>query len=132
VRTGHEKDTSDEAILAALRDGGLGSVLERAGGLDVEHDWPSMASLGERQELVIAGLILARPSFAVLDRVSTALGTARLEQCLHRLTENSIGYINFDERAASIDLYDAVLQIEDNGAWNWRQGSIADGVSPHS
>ena len=102
IPTGHERELSDEGILAALRESGLSSVVERAGGLNVEHDWPTILSLGERQQLVITGLILARPSFAILDRVSTTLGSAQLEQSLQRLTDNAITYVNFDG-AASVD-----------------------------
>ena len=97
MQTGREQDISDERILAAVRDSELESLVERVGGLDVERDWPTILSLGERQQLAIARLILARPSFAILDRVSTALGSARLTQSLQRLTDNSIAYMNFDE-----------------------------------
>jgi putative ATP-binding cassette transporter len=129
VGPGREQDISDERILAAVRDGGLESVVARAGGLDVERDWATILSLGERQQLAIAGLILARPSFAILDRVSTALGPDRLKQSLHRLTDNSIGYINFDEAAVAVDLYDAVLEIDANAAWNWKPSARANGLS---
>jgi putative ATP-binding cassette transporter len=124
VRAEQETGISDERIWAAIRDGGLESVVDRAAGLDVEQDWPTIFSLGEQQQLLIARLILARPSFGILDRVSTALGSARLEleQSLRRFTDNSIAYINFDEAAASAELYDAVLEIAANGAWNWKQG----------
>jgi vitamin B12/bleomycin/antimicrobial peptide transport system ATP-binding/permease protein len=127
VRTGQEKEISDERILAEIRASGLDSLMERAGGLDVEHDWPTIASLGEQQQLVIVHLILARPSFAILDRVSTALGSVQLEHSLQRLTDNSITYINFDDAPESVELYDAVLDIDINGAWNWKQSGTADG-----
>ncbi len=130
IRTGQERENSDEQILSAIRDGGLDSVVERAGGLDAEHDWPTILSLGEQQELMVLRLILARPSFAVLDRVSTTLGRASLPGCLQRLTASSITYINFDQAAepAAIEFYDAVLQIDANGAWSWNQIGPVD---PH-
>ena len=74
VGSRQEKEISDERILAAIRDVGLDSLVQQAGGLHVEHDWPRILSLGEQQQLVIVRLILARPSFAILDRVSTTLG----------------------------------------------------------
>jgi vitamin B12/bleomycin/antimicrobial peptide transport system ATP-binding/permease protein len=126
IRTGQEKEISDERILAAISNAGLDSVVKRAGGLDIEHDWPAILSLGEQQQLDIIRLILARPPFAMLDRVSTALGSTQLEQSLQRLTDNGITYINFDEAAVSVELYDAVLEIDANGAWNWKQIPPAD------
>ena len=123
VPTGREQDTSDERILAAIHDGGLDSVVRLAGGLDTEHDWPTILSLGEQQQLALVRLILARPSFVLLDRVSTALGPAMLRRSLQRLTASSITYISFDLTAESqpVDLYDAVLQINADGAWSWNQ-----------
>jgi putative ATP-binding cassette transporter len=120
---GQEQKISDERILAAIHDAGLDSVVQRAGGLDAERDWPAILSLGEQQQLVVTRLILTRPSFAVLDRVSTALGRAMVEQSLERLTANSITYINFDQVAGAepVEFYDAVLHINANGAWSWNQ-----------
>ena len=121
IHPGRERDLSDEQILAALHDGDLDSIMLRAGGLDTEHDWPTILSLGEQQQLLVIRLILARPSFALLDRVSTALGPATLEWSLRRLSANSITYINFDQLAEShpVELYDVVLQLDANGAWSW-------------
>ena len=121
IPTGPEQDVSDERILTAIHDGGLDSAMWRAGGLDTEHDWPTILSLGEQQQLLVIRLILARPSFALLDRASTTLGPAILQSSLRRLSANSITYINFDPAAESdpVDLYDAVLQLNANGAWSW-------------
>jgi putative ATP-binding cassette transporter len=128
VPTGREQETPDEQILEAIRDGGLDSVVQRAGGLDTEHDWPTILSLGEQQQLLVIRLLLARPSFALLDRVSTALGPALLEGSLRRLTASSITYINFDQAAGpeSVDLYDALFRIDADGAWGWDRLGSAD------
>ena len=122
-----EQQISDERILIAMRDAGLESLVNQHGGLDVEHDWATMLSLGEQQRLVIVRLVLARPSFAILDRVSTTLGPAQLDECLQRLTDNSITYINFDDAVQSLALYDAVLEIDSNGGWKWEEPRRADG-----
>jgi vitamin B12/bleomycin/antimicrobial peptide transport system ATP-binding/permease protein len=120
VRAEQEKACPDECILAAVRAGGLEAVVERAHGLDVEQDWPAMLSLGEQQQLIITRLVLARPAFALLDRVSTTLGSAQLEQALRRLSDNGITYIHFDEAPPSLALYDAVLEIDLTGRWSWK------------
>ncbi len=121
--TRQEQDISDERILEAIRDGGLDSVVLRAGGLDTEQDWPAILSLGEHQQLMVVRLILARPSFALLDRVGTALGPALLQRALQQLTASSITYINFDQAADSepVEFYDAVLEINADGVWCWRE-----------
>ena len=42
-------------------------------------------------------------------------------QALRRLDENSITYIVLAEEAESVEMYDAVLEIETDGTWNWKQ-----------
>ena len=121
VRSGQEQVIPDDRITAALHDAGLDAVLARAGGLDGEHDWPAILSLGEQQLLALTRLILARPAFAVLDRVNAALKPAQVRQALERLDENSITYITLAEDADSVAMYDAVLEIDAEGAWSWRR-----------
>jgi putative ATP-binding cassette transporter len=119
--TGQEQVITDDQITIALRDAGLDSVRARAGGLDIEHDWSAILSLGEQQLLALTRLILARPAFAMLDRVNTALKPAQVRQALRRFNQNSITYITLAEDAESVELYDAVLEIDADGAWTWRR-----------
>jgi putative ATP-binding cassette transporter len=119
VRTGQEEVISDDQVRAALREAGLEPVLKRAGGLDVEQDWPAILSLGEQQQLALTRVILARPAFAMLDRVNATLKPAQVREWLRRLQENSITYTTLAEVAESVDLYDAVLEIDADGVWRW-------------
>jgi putative ATP-binding cassette transporter len=128
LRTGQEKVISDDQVVAELRECGLEPVLNRAGGLDAEHDWPAIVSLGEQQQIALTRLILARPAFVMLDRVSGALKPAQFRSYLQRLDANSITYVTFDEVAESKDLYDAVLEIDADGGW--RYGRIESGPEP--
>jgi vitamin B12/bleomycin/antimicrobial peptide transport system ATP-binding/permease protein len=119
--TGQEQVMTDDEITGALREAGLDSVPGRAGGLDSERDWPTMLSVAEQQLLALTRLTLARPAFAMLDRVTAALKPAQVREAFRRLDENSITYITFAEDPESLDLYDAVLEIDADGAWNWRR-----------
>jgi putative ATP-binding cassette transporter len=87
--------------------------------LDSEHDWPAILSLGEQQLLALTRLVLARPAFAMLDRVNATLRPAQVRAALRRLDESSITYITLAEDAEPVDLYDAVLEIDAEGAWRW-------------
>ena len=128
--TGQEKAVPEEVVLTALDDAGLRSVLERAGGLDVEHDWSAILSLGEQQQLAVTRVILARPAFAILDRVNSVLNLAQLRQSLRLLAENDITCVIFAESAESVELYDAVLEINTNGAWRWMNKPPPSGIPP--
>jgi vitamin B12/bleomycin/antimicrobial peptide transport system ATP-binding/permease protein len=110
----------DDQILAALRAAGLGPVVERAGGLDVDRDWHAFVSLGDQQLLGLTRIVLARPRFVFLDRVETTLGPDQVRQALERQTANSITSIHLAQAAQSVEEYDPVLEIDGDGAWTWR------------
>jgi putative ATP-binding cassette transporter len=124
-----DKCIPDDRLTAALHDAGLDSVLKRAGGLDVEQDWPTVLSLAEQQQLGVIRLILARPAFAVLDRLTDALKPAQLQQCLDGLHKTDITYVSLTEERPAVDQYDAALEIEPDGTWHWR---AATDKSPES
>lgn len=120
LRTGQEESVPDDRIMAALRDTGLDPVVTRAGGLGAERDWPAVLSLGEQQLFALTRLVLARPEFAVLDRVNATLTPAQVRQALLLLRRHSITYVTLAEAVQSADLYDAVLEIDADGTWRWK------------
>jgi vitamin B12/bleomycin/antimicrobial peptide transport system ATP-binding/permease protein len=103
-----------------LRRFGLDSTLERAGGLDVERDWDGVLSLGDQQLLAVARIVLAAPTFAVLQSPSTTIAPEQLTHVLRTLSEAGITYIVFGG-ADGRDAYDAVLELRAGGAWGWRR-----------
>jgi vitamin B12/bleomycin/antimicrobial peptide transport system ATP-binding/permease protein len=124
-RSGQEQVITDVQITSALNDVGLGSIQERVGGLDTERDWSTVLSLGQQQLLAITRLIFLRPAFALLDRVTESLKPAQLREILRCFNENSITYITFAEDAESVELYDAVLEIDGDGGWTWSRSDRA-------
>jgi putative ATP-binding cassette transporter len=125
VPSGQEKVIADDQITNTLRDAGLGSIQLRAGGLDKEQDWSATLSLGEQQLLALTRLIFARPAFAMLDRVTASLKPAQVREALRRLDENSVTYVVFAEDVESVELYDAMLEIDGDGRWAWSRISRA-------
>jgi hypothetical protein len=65
--------------------------------------------------------MLARPAFALLDRVHDAIKPAQFRQVLQRLTAASITYVTLAEGPEAADLYDAVLEIGADGGWRWKR-----------
>lgn len=116
---GKQQAVTDDQITAALHTLGLESIAAHAGGLDSERDWPAILSLRDQQLLALARLILARPAFALLDRIDGVFEPAQLSQALRRLDENSITYVAFAENAELVEQYDAVLEIRSDGTWSW-------------
>jgi putative ATP-binding cassette transporter len=120
---GRESVMPDEEVLTLLHDRGLGPVLQRAGGLDAERDWLSELSLEEQQLLALTRLSLASPCFAFLDRPGSVVGSHKLGQALKQLSANSISYVMLGRATDANGVFDAVLDIQDDGRWEWKPAS---------
>jgi vitamin B12/bleomycin/antimicrobial peptide transport system ATP-binding/permease protein len=129
VGDGEQQVIGDDQITTTLHDMGLDAIVARAGGLDSERDWPATLSLREQQLLALTGLILARPAFAMLDRLDAVLEPSQLGQALRRLDENSITYVVLAENAELVERYDAVLEVRADGTWRWTPARKAPSAS---
>ena len=129
LRTGRESEVRDETIVAVLRAIGLEAATKRVGGLDVEHDWDDVLSLSEQQLFAAARILLAAPTFAVLQSPSTTLGAEQVTRILRLLSEASITYLEFGKVEDPRDSYDAALELHAGGAWSWRPANEASKMS---
>jgi putative ATP-binding cassette transporter len=120
VRTGREEAVGDARILEVLRALGVEGVVARAEGLDAEHDWDGLLSLGEQQLLALARVVLAAPRFAVLDRPGTLLGADVVARALDLLAEHSITAVTFASDTALAAQHDAQLELGPGGHWSHR------------
>ncbi len=140
VRTGTETEVGDDRLLEILRNMDLMPLVQRAGGLDEEQDWDELLSLGEQQMLAFSRLLLARPHFAFLDRISTALNPEDVTQMLRMLRKHDITYLSLgrdrhgrrdtDDR---LENYESVLEIRPDGSWSWKavkDGEILEEIAP--
>jgi putative ATP-binding cassette transporter len=120
VRSGHEREVSDAEIVGVLRELGLGHALERIGGLDVQGDFAHILSLGEQQLLAVARVVLAAPSFVVLQNPGVTLAPEQLAQALAQLTRARVTYLTLGALEAPPGAYDTILEIHADGAWDLR------------
>ena len=114
----------DERILAALAGAGAGDVPGRVGGLDVEVDWGSVVPLADRQAVAVARVFFARPPFAVLDRIDTALGP-RADGVFDRLAGLGIGWVAFADPGGPAGHPDEVLELADDGTWSLHKPGVS-------
>lgn len=105
-----------EDILEKL---GLGPVLVRLGGMDIERDWDSALSLDEQQLFSLARALLVRPRFVFLNRAGSALGGDQFSRILEQLAEDSIGYINLGKAIDPKEHHDAILELNSDGGWRF-------------
>jgi putative ATP-binding cassette transporter len=109
----------DERILDVLRKVGLELLVRRLGGLDTEHKWETVLSLGERQLIAFARLLLAEPDFAFLDDAASALSESRRAEVYRLLADTGISYISVGERRPSLlGSHDTILELRPDGTWS--------------
>lgn len=133
VRTGQEEEVSEELLFTELRALKIDSVVQRAGGFDVAHNWKDILSLGEQQLLAFVRLVLVSPRFVFLERVGHALSREDAANVLEVLAKKDITYITVGRHGVRDDddklkHYDAVLELMVDGNWIWspiKDGRIA-------
>ncbi len=108
-----------------MRELKIESILKGYGGFDTRHHWENVLPLAEQKLLVVARLLLVKPSFVFLDRPSATLGPEHLECVLGLLRQHKITFVTFEERGAHLEYYDRMLELERGGVWTCK--SIVDG-----
>ncbi len=108
---------SDQHILDALKALQIEHLARF--GLDTEQDWASLLGLSEQQLLAIARVLLVAPRFVFLDRPSSALDPQKVGYVLALFSQRSISYVTFEEAAADLKPYTAVLELYPGGKWRW-------------
>jgi putative ATP-binding cassette transporter len=120
VRTAGAEQAGDARIAEVLRALGAEGVIARAEGLDAEHDWDDLLSLGEQQLLSLARVLLAAPRFAVLDRPGTLLAPEAVARALDLFAAHSITAVTFAPDASLAARHDAILELAEGGGWTWQ------------
>jgi putative ATP-binding cassette transporter len=112
---------ADDEIAGVLREVGLEPVVQEQGGLDAARNWMEVLSLEEQQRLSVARAVLAKPDFAFLAHLDSALGDEEQERFLKLFAKQGITYVSFGDRAPDTSLYDARLELNDDGSWKWTE-----------
>lgn len=116
---GGSHEITDDEIVCALREVGLESAVKEHGGLDTERNWLEVLSFEEQQRLSLAGVVLAKPDFVFFAQLDSALGDLEQERFLKLLAEHGLTYVSFGDRGPDPGLYDAFLELNNDGSWTW-------------
>jgi putative ATP-binding cassette transporter len=110
--------TIPDAELARLLERvNLGELIDRAGGLNAERDWPKLLSIGEQQRLAFARVLLAEPRYALLDEATSALDAANEEQLYRELARLHTTPVSVSHRPALLAYHEQVLELAGDGRW---------------
>jgi putative ATP-binding cassette transporter len=120
VPVSREADVTDSGLRVLLAELGLEELPDRVGGLEAEQDWENLLSLAEQQLLAFIHVLLRSPRFVFLDRPGTALNAAQIRKMLNLLDQQEITYITIGQEDQALDHYDALVEIDEDGAWTWK------------
>jgi putative ATP-binding cassette transporter len=110
-------DVSDAALESVLQRVGLADLPARVGGLDVEHKWKDLLSLGEQQKIAFARLLLDRPVCAFLDEATSALDTASEVMLYEQVVAAKINVVSTGTRPTLLGFHDVLLELLGNAQW---------------
>jgi putative ATP-binding cassette transporter len=99
----------------------LPSLDDRLGGLDAEHDWGKVLSLGEQQRVAFGRLRLGRPDYALLDEPTSGLDVANEEVLYHNLAGTGVTFLTVGHRATLEKYHQLVLEFSGDGKWRMRE-----------
>lgn len=110
-----------DTVLASLRMVGLEAVLARCVDIDTEQKWTSLLTIGEQQLLVCARVLLARPRFVMLERLSVTLERHTIGHMLDLFAQRGITYILLEPESQDLEHFDLVLDLAEGGSWQLRR-----------
>ena len=81
----------------------------------------SLLTISEQQLLVCAHVLLARPRFVMLERLSVTLERATIHHMLDLFAQRGITYIVLEPQAEDLEHFDLVLDLAEAGSWQLRR-----------
>lgn len=108
---------TDKELTATLEKVNLPGLIDRCGGLDAELDFDKILSVGERQRVAFARVLLQNPRYALLDEASSALDPENEAAIFKQLIATSTTLISVSHHKELVNYHFQVLELTTNGGW---------------
>lgn len=112
-----EPPAPDEKLYEVLQRVNLAGIVERCGGFDAELDFEKDLSVGERQRLAFARVLLNHPRYVLLDEATSALDRDNEDMLYQALIATSTTIVSVSHHPALLKYHSQVLELADNGDW---------------
>ena len=107
----------DERLLEILAEVQLGDLAAQVGGLDAEHDWEKLLSVGEQQRLAFARVLVHEPRVVMLDEATSALDSRNEAALYDRLKRTGATLVSVAHRPGVLRFHTRVLHLAGGGPW---------------
>ena len=115
-----KREPSDDEMRGVLKTVNLPDLEERCGGFDKLLDFEKDLSVGERQRLAFARVLLHRPTYVLLDEATSALDRDNEELLYNALTSTSTTIVSVSHHPSLVKYHSQVLQLANDGEWRLR------------
>jgi vitamin B12/bleomycin/antimicrobial peptide transport system ATP-binding/permease protein len=112
-----ERSVSDAELREVLDRVNLPDLVDRCGGFDVEFDFEKILSVGERQRLAFARVLLKHPRYVLLDEASSALDRENEFALYRQLIATSTTFVSVSHHPALVKYHSQVLELTADGGW---------------
>ena len=111
------REVSEAEFRETLEKVNLPDLVDRCGGFDTELDFEKVLSVGERQRLAFARVLLNTPRYVLLDEATSALDQEN-EAALYRLLGGmETTLVSVSHRRALVQYHAQVLELKPDGGW---------------
>ena len=113
-----DRELSDEDLRDILARVNLPDMEERCGGFDKELDFEKILSVGERQRLAFARVLLKNPRYVLLDEATSALDRENEEALYQELASTQATIVSVTHHPSLAKFHSQVLELKPNGEWS--------------
>ena len=112
-----ERSVSDAELRDVLGRVNLPGLVDRCGGFDAEFDFEKILSVGERQRLAFARVLLKHPRYVLLDEATSALDQENESALYGQLIATSTTFVSVSHHPALVKYHSQVLELTADGGW---------------
>ena len=113
-----DRDPSDDELRDVLARVNLSNLEDRCGGFDKELDFEKILSVGERQRLAFARVLLKSPRYVLLDEATSALDRENEEALYEELVATDATFVSVTHHPSLVKYHAHVLELKPEGEWS--------------
>ena len=118
-----DRAVSDDELREVLERVNLKGLPERCGGFEVDLDFEKVLSVGERQRLAMARVLLEAPSYVLLDEATSALDPQNETAMFRQLAKTTTTIVSVSHHPGLVKYHSQVLELTVDGGWKLHEAA---------